>query len=60
MRKASVNFKHYHVTLSEDIRAVEPLPLGGLPQADVVNMDEFVFHDEALAQGERFYLKKPQ
>ena len=37
-----------------------PLPLGGLPQADVVNMDEFVFHDEALAQGERFYLKQPQ
>ena len=66
MRKASVNFKHYHVTLSEDIRAVAtaafagPLPLGGLPQADVVNMDEFVFHDEALAQGERFYLKQPQ
>ena len=66
MRKASVNFKHYHVTLSEDIRAVAtaayagPLPLGGLPQADVVNMDEFVFHDEALAQGERFYLKKLQ
>ena len=37
-----------------------PLPLGGLPQADGVNMDEFVFHDEALAQGERFYLKQPQ
>ena len=27
MRKASVNFKHYHVTLSEDIRAVATLAI---------------------------------